>query len=112
MSQIIFDKLKENCVREFCSKNTRSQAGADCAAMKPAQAMLIRVKDYLETGKPVKQRKFMADLENELVAVIERTDIRNLKPLIELCPDSVPKWIKSGNYTLDLTDKGWAFFRN
>ena len=112
MTKITFDKLKENCVREFCSKNTRDYSGANCAAMKPAQAMIIRVVDYLETGKKIPQRKFMANLEDELVLVIERTDIRNLKPLIELCPESVPVWIKNGNYSLDLTDKGWAFLRN
>lgn len=110
MPQITFEKLKQECIIEFCYNTTRQQ-GAVSAANRPGEMALTIIADYNATGKRKKVRDFVKQIENDCVAVIERTDIRNLKPLIELCPKSVPKWIQNNNYVLEITDKGWTFFK-
>jgi hypothetical protein len=108
MSQITFDQLKKKCIREFCSNNFRTNGFPSGASMPGAMAIaqLIELK---QTGKFPNHRKFAEQLENECVKAIEAVDIRNIKPLIELCPDSVPAWIKKGSYFVD--SDGWVFVR-
>lgn len=111
MAQITFDKLKEECVREFCSKNTRGSHGT-ISIHNVGKLAIAQLCELKTTGKFKNPRILTKEIEDDCVKAIENIDIRNLKPLIELCPDSVPKWIKTGSYTLDLTDKGWTFFKN
>ena len=112
MNQITFEKLKQNCVQEFCSENTRGyhgDIGAGGNAGTIGIAVLVELK---RTQKPMKWREMMVNVENDCVKAIEAVDVRNVKALGELCPKSVPEWIKKGNYIVDLTDSGWTFFRN
>jgi len=110
MAQITFENLKKECIREFCYKNTRINGMAGTGAA-PAMLGIAQLVELKQTGRFKNPRKLIVEIEDDCVAAIERVDLRNLKPLIDLCPDSVPKWIKSGNYVLDLTDNGWEFFK-
>ncbi len=112
MAQITFDKLKENCVREFCYKNTRATHGSlGCGTNNGGKFGIATLVKFKQTGKFTRIFELAKEVEDDCAEVIKRVDLRNLKPLIELCPDSVPKWIQNGNYTLDLDDKGWTFFK-
>lgn len=112
MNQIAFEKLKQNCVREFCSTNTRGYNGELSGGSNSGTLGIAVLVEYKRTQKPVNWRKLIATIEDDCVKAIESVDIRNMKALAELCPESVPEWIKKGNYTVDLTDSGWTFFRN
>lgn len=110
MNTISFEKLKQKCVREFCTKNTNSHSTHNgVIAGNIAIAQLVELKN---TGKFAKWRELLQTSEDECVKAIEATDIRNVKALSELCPESVPEWIKKGNYLVDLTEQGWIFFKN
>lgn len=110
MSQITFEKLKEKCVQEFCSKNTRGFHG-ELSGTKQAGLMSLAVLiDLKRTGKPKKSNVLIKEIEDDCVKVIEATDIRNLEPLKELCPDSFPKWMSEGNYNIELGENGWEIF--
>ena len=111
MPQITFEKLKQECVREFCTKTTRGYHGEMSAGHNSGEFAVAILADYKATGIRKNVRDFVKQVEDDCVAAVERTDLRNLKPLISLCPQSVPQWIKNNNYTLDLTDKGWTFFK-
>ena len=111
MNKITFEKLKHNCVVEFCATNTRL-SGCVSAGNNPSLVAIARLVELRTTGKIKKVREFVKEIEDGCVKAIEAVDIRNLKPLIDLCPESVPEWIKRGNYTVDLADNGWTFFRN
>jgi hypothetical protein len=111
MNQITFEKLKHNCVVDFCATNTRL-SGAVSAGNNPSLVAIARMVELRATGKVKKVREFVKEIEDECVKAIEAVDIRNVKALAELCPESVPEWIKRGNYKVDLTDNGWVFFRN
>ena len=112
MAQITFEKLKEECIREFCSKNTRDYHGGGVSGgAHPAQLAFAKIIEFKQTGNWRKSIPFMMEIEDDCVATIERTDLRNLKPLIALCPKSVPKWIQNNNYILDLADNGWTFYK-
>jgi hypothetical protein len=112
MNQITFEKLKQNCVREFCSKNTRGYHGELSGGSNAGTLGIAQLIEFKRTGKPTAWRKMLAEAEDDCVRAIESVDIRCVKALAELCPESVPEWIKKGNYTVDLTDDGWMFFRN
>lgn len=114
MTKITFEKLKENCVREFCSKNTRNNHGSIGCVNSNANSNLAiaQLVEFKNTGKFKNPHKLIKEVEDDCVSVIERVDIRNLTPLIQLCPDSVPNWIKNGNFTLDFDADGWTFFKN
>lgn len=105
MPQITFEKLKQDCVKEFCSKNTSYGSEINTGG-KLGVAVLV---DYKRTGKMKHHRELLKEIENDITSLINSTDLRNLKPLISLCPESVPKWIQSGNYILDMADNGWTF---
>lgn len=110
MNQISFDKLKENCVREFCTNNTR-MSGSISAASMAGEMAVARLIDLKENGKPKAVRQLVKEIEDDCVLTIERTDIRNLKPLIDLCPKVVPEWIKSGNYAIDFNGEKWMLIK-
>lgn len=111
MTQITFDKLKQNCVQEFCFKNTRGNSGEIGGSKRPQLIAISQLVEFRNTGKFRNPRVIMKEIEDDCVAAIERTDIRNIKALVDLCPESIPKWIKSGNYVVDLTDNGWTLFK-
>lgn len=104
-----FENLKQRCVQEFCSKNTRDYNGQVNGSRQPALMAFALINEFKITGEWKKTRAFAKEIEDNCVKAIMNTDIRNIKPLIDLCPDSFPKWVKNGNYTVELTDKGWEF---
>lgn len=50
---------------------------------------------FKEDGAFLGSRKSLQKIKEECVKAIHAVDIRNIKPLIELCPKSVPGWIKN-----------------
>ena len=110
-TKISFEKLKENCVREFCGKNTRMNQGASVGTS-PSMLAIAQLVELKNTGKFVNPRKLIVEIEDDCVKAIELVDIRNVKALIQLCPESVPTWIKSGNYKVDLSDDGRMIYRS
>lgn len=107
MAQITFDNLKKNCVAEWRSKNASYNCEINTSG-KLAVAQLVELK---QTGKFKNPWTLKKEIEKECVDTIERIDIRNIKALAELCPESVPSWIKRGFYTVDISDSGWTIFK-
>lgn len=112
MNQITFEKLKQNCVTEFCADNTRGFHGELCPVKQAGAIYITNLIELKRTNKFNRSQTLVKQIEDKCVKAIEAVDVRNVRALVELCPKSIPEWIKSGNYTIDLVDKGWTFFRS
>ena len=52
-------------------------------------------------------------LLNMFIELIERADVRSIvEALPKLDRANIPKWVKKGEYIIDITDDGWVFYRN
>ena len=101
-----WENIKKDCIREFCTKNTRNDAMLTIGG-KLGLAILVELKN----GVRIRGLNLIKKIEDDCVKAIELTDIRAYQKLVEICPDSFPNWIKSNLCTIDLTEKGWAFIK-
>ena len=87
--------IKNNCIREIVSihRHNFSYVG---------EKMLLLTR-YRILGYNKSAHTFLTEVENDVVAIINRWDIRDYEKLRNVYPNCFPK----GNLSVELTDNEW-----
>ena len=107
MAQISWNKIKQDAIREFCTKYTRSDAFMN----ENVGNLHLGVLTEWLNGRMIYPKTIIREIEDKAVIAIEQTDVRSFKDLLKVCPDSFPGWIKSDNYLIEYTDNGFIFIK-
>ncbi len=75
-------------------------------------AIKLNLHSMIQEGKRTRTADLIKELKNKVWDAIMLIDIRCIKTLVDIAPNAMPTWVKSGSYYLDMTGEGWEINEN